>query len=133
MYLRIYILNLCQSLTNQEKYIFVSACSATNTNNIKRFILNGKKFEIYLAFTTETSATIAVTIDGLTVNLLGVCWVPGNPCSATYVNTTNFTMQITSYLEAFIYTKLGYKISAILIGGIGNPTAIFSIESYKLI
>ena len=122
-----------QSLANQEKYIFISACSAVNTNVIKRFTLNGSDFEIYLAYTTETSATIAVTIDGIVVNLLGVCWRPGTSNQPSYVNTTNFTMQITSYFEAFTYTKLGYKISAILIGGAGQPTAVFSIESYKLI
>lgn len=122
-----------QSLANQEKYIFISACSAVNINVIKRFTLNGSDFEIYLAYTTETSATIAVTIDGIVVNLLGVCWRPGTSNQPSYVNTTNFTMQITSYFEAFTYTKLGYKISAILIGGAGQPTAVFSIESYKLI
>lgn len=125
--------DVSQSLANQEKYIFISACSAVNTNVIKRFTLNGSDFEIYLAYTTETSATIAVTIDGIVVNLLGVCWRQGTSNQPSYVNTTNFTMQITSYFEAFTYTKLGYKISAILIGGAGQPTAVFSIESYKLI
>ena len=125
--------DVTQSLANQEKYIFISVCSAVNTNVIKRFTLNGSDFEIYLAYTTETSATIAVTIDGIVVNLLGVCWIPGTSNQPSYVNTTNLTMQITSYFEAFTYTKLGYKISAILIGGAGQPTAVFSIESYKLI
>lgn len=121
-----------QSLTKQEKNMFLLVCSAASINAKKNFTLNGKTFEIKFSYVDTKSASISVLIDGKIVSLLGMFWISG--ASNQYVNTGKLTMQISSYFEGFTTgANLGYKISALLIGNAGSPTVIFNIASYKLL
>ena len=121
-----------QSLTKQEKNMFLLVCSAASINTKKIFTLNGKTFEIKFSYVDTKSASISVLIDDKIVSLLGMFWISG--ASNQYVNTGKLTMQISSYFEGFTTgANLGYKISALLIGNAGSPTVIFNIASYKLL